>query len=107
MQYPTMSCTKVEENSPWFPMVSYTASNDRRFRHYDFWTTIELLKLKLGAYCSVKGKLNSGAVQMVFLMRIGTQGTTPFRLGKPKEGSAMTRPTSQKILEDHGVLSKV
>jgi hypothetical protein len=41
------------------------------------------------------------------VMRIGTQGTTPHRLGRPKEGSAMTRPTIWKIPEDHDVLPKV
>jgi hypothetical protein len=39
-------------------------------------------------------------------MRTGTQGTTPHRLRRPKEGSAMTRPTIQKILEFDGVLPK-
>jgi hypothetical protein len=37
------------------------------------------------------------------VMRIGTRGTTPYRLGRSNEGSAMTRLTIQKILEDHGV----
>jgi hypothetical protein len=27
------------------------------------------------------------------VMRIDTQGTTPYRLERPKEGSAMTQPT--------------
>jgi hypothetical protein len=40
------------------------------------------------------------------LTGIGTRGTTPHRLERPKEGSAMTRSTIQKILEDHGVLPK-
>jgi hypothetical protein len=40
-------------------------------------------------------------------MRIGTWGSTLHRLGRPKQGSAMTRPTIQKILEDFGVLPKV
>jgi hypothetical protein len=40
------------------------------------------------------------------LMRIGTRGTTPHRLKRTKEGSVMTWPTIQKILEDHGVLPK-
>jgi hypothetical protein len=40
------------------------------------------------------------------LTRIGTRGTTPHGLERPKEGRAMTRPTIQKILEDHGVLLK-
>jgi hypothetical protein len=39
-------------------------------------------------------------------MRIGTWGTTPHGLGRPKEGFFMTRPTIQKILEDHGMLPK-
>jgi hypothetical protein len=39
-------------------------------------------------------------------MRIGTQGTTPHRLRRSKEGSAMTQPTIQKITEDHDVLIK-
>jgi hypothetical protein len=30
--------TKVEENSPRFPMVLYTPSNGQRFRCNDFWT---------------------------------------------------------------------
>jgi hypothetical protein len=34
--------------------------------------------------------------------RIGTRGG-PHRLGKPKEESTMTRPTFQKILDDHVV----
>jgi hypothetical protein len=38
------------------------------------------------------------------LMRIGAQGTTPYGLGRPKEGHAMTRLTIQKIAEDHGML---
>jgi hypothetical protein len=41
-----------------------------------------------------------------WLTRISTQGTTPHGLGRPKEGFTMTRPTIQKILEDHGVLPK-
>jgi hypothetical protein len=40
------------------------------------------------------------------LMRIGTRGTIPHGLRRPKEGSAMTQPTIQKIPEDHGVLPK-
>jgi hypothetical protein len=39
-------------------------------------------------------------------MRIGTRGTIPHKLRRPKEGSAMTRPIIQKILEDHDVLPK-
>jgi hypothetical protein len=31
------------------------------------------------------------------VMRIGTRGTTPHGLKRPKEGSTMTRPTIQKI----------
>jgi hypothetical protein len=38
------------------------------------------------------------------LMRIGTRGTTPHRLRRPKEGSDMTRITIQKISEDHNML---
>jgi hypothetical protein len=37
---------------------------------------------------------------------IGTQGTTPHRLGRFKEGFATTRLTIQKILEDYDVLPK-
>jgi hypothetical protein len=40
------------------------------------------------------------------LTRIGTQDTTPHSFRSPQEGSAMTRPTIQKILENHGVLPK-
>jgi hypothetical protein len=40
------------------------------------------------------------------LMRMGTRGTTPHRLGRTKEGSSMTWPTIQKISEDHDVLLK-
>jgi hypothetical protein len=40
------------------------------------------------------------------LTRIGIRGTTPHTLRRPKEGSAMTRPTIQKIPDDHGVLPK-
>jgi hypothetical protein len=39
-------------------------------------------------------------------MRIGTRGTTPHRLKRPKEGSALNQPTIQKIPEDHGMLPK-
>jgi hypothetical protein len=42
-----------------------------------------------------------------YLTRIGIWGTTPHRLERLKEGSAMTQPTIQKILEDHDVLPKV
>jgi hypothetical protein len=38
------------------------------------------------------------------LIRIDTQGTTPYKLGRSKEGSATTRPTIQKISDDHVVL---
>jgi hypothetical protein len=58
--------TKVEENSPRFPTFIYKPSNGRRFTHYDFWTTMELLKTVFWADCSVERKLNSGAVQMGF-----------------------------------------
>jgi hypothetical protein len=40
------------------------------------------------------------------VMRIGTSGTTPRKLRKPKEASTMTRPTIRKIIEDHGLLHK-
>jgi hypothetical protein len=33
-------------------------------------------------------------------------GYHPHRLGRPKEEPAMTRPTIQKILEDHDVFPK-
>jgi hypothetical protein len=48
------------------------------------------------------------AVMMVYggLTRIGTRGTTPHRLRRPKEGSAITQSTIQKISEDHDMLSK-
>jgi hypothetical protein len=46
------------------------------------------------------------ALSLVLVTRIGTQGTTPHRLKRPKEGSATTWPTIRKILEDHGVLPK-
>jgi hypothetical protein len=39
-------------------------------------------------------------------MSIGTWGITRHRLKRIKEGSTMTRPTIQKILEDHDVLPK-
>jgi hypothetical protein len=39
-------------------------------------------------------------------MRIGTQGTTPHGLRRPKEGSAMTWPTIQNIPEDYVMLLK-
>jgi hypothetical protein len=39
-------------------------------------------------------------------MRIGIWGTTPHRLRRPKEESAMTWPAIQKIPQDHGVLPK-
>jgi hypothetical protein len=39
-------------------------------------------------------------------MRIGTLGTAPHKLGRPKEGSSTTRPTIQKISEDHDILPK-
>jgi hypothetical protein len=51
-------------------------------------------------------KVNLKIRQGVDLLRIGTQGTTLHRLGRPKEGSATTQPTIQKILEDHGGLPK-
>jgi hypothetical protein len=37
---------------------------------------------------------------------ISTRDTTLDRLKRPKEGSAMTWPTIQKILEDHGMFPK-
>jgi hypothetical protein len=40
------------------------------------------------------------------LTRISTKGTTSQGLRKPKEGSAMTQPTIQKIPEDHDMLPK-
>jgi hypothetical protein len=40
------------------------------------------------------------------LTRIGTRGTTSHRLRRPKEGSAMTRPTIEEIPEDHDMLPK-
>jgi hypothetical protein len=39
-------------------------------------------------------------------MRISTWGNTLEGLRRPKEGSATTHPTIQKIPEDHDVLSK-
>jgi hypothetical protein len=36
--------------------------------------------------------------------RIGTGGTTPQRLRRPKEEFTMTRSTIQKILENHDML---
>jgi hypothetical protein len=47
-------------------MVFYTPTNDRQFRRYDFRTTTELLKTVFLIDCSVKSKLNSGAVRMGF-----------------------------------------
>jgi hypothetical protein len=46
------------------------------------------------------------SVRRIVVTSIGTQGTTLHRLKRPKEGSAMTQPTIQKIPEDHGVLPK-
>jgi hypothetical protein len=40
-------------------------------------------------------------------MGISTRGTTPHELRRSKDGSAMSQPTIQNIIEDHGVLSKV
>jgi hypothetical protein len=41
------------------------------------------------------------------MMRIDIQDTTSYRLRRLKEGFIMTRPTIQKISNDHGVFSKV
>jgi hypothetical protein len=46
------------------------------------------------------------SVVIVRLTRIGTWGTTPHGLGRPKEEFAITRPTIQKIPEDYSVLPK-
>jgi hypothetical protein len=46
--------TKDEENSPRFPTVIYKSSNGRRFRRYDFWTMIELLKTVFWTDCSIE-----------------------------------------------------
>jgi hypothetical protein len=40
------------------------------------------------------------------LTRIGTWGTTPYGLRRPKEGTAMTGPTFQMIPKDHGMFPK-
>jgi hypothetical protein len=40
------------------------------------------------------------------LLRVGTRGTAPDGLGRPKEGSARTQPINQKTLEDHNVSPK-
>jgi hypothetical protein len=45
-------------------------------------------------------------ISKFILTRIGTRGTTPHGLERPKEGSATTRPTIQKIQDDHGMLPK-
>jgi hypothetical protein len=37
-------------------MVTYTPSNNRWFRRYDFWTTTELLKLYSGQIAASKEK---------------------------------------------------
>jgi hypothetical protein len=50
--------------------------------------------------------LKLAAQKMKMVTRIGTQGTTPHRLERPKEGSIMTRSTIQKIPEDPCVLPK-
>jgi hypothetical protein len=42
----------------------------------------------------------------LYIERISTWGTTSHGLGRSKEGSAMTRPTIQKISEDHDMLPK-
>jgi hypothetical protein len=36
-------------------------------------------------------------------MRIGTRGTTPYRLRRFNDGFGMTRPTIEKISENHGI----
>jgi hypothetical protein len=41
------------------------------------------------------------------MTRIGTWGATLHRFRRPKEGSAMTQPTIQKISEDRVVLHKM
>jgi hypothetical protein len=46
-------------------------------------------------------------IDIVGLTGIGTRDTTTHRLERPKEGSATTRPTIQKIPKDHDVLPKV
>jgi hypothetical protein len=38
--------------------------------------------------------------------RIGTRGTSPHKLGRTKEGSAMTQLTIQNIPDDHDMLPK-
>jgi hypothetical protein len=57
--------TKIEKNSLSFPTVTYTTSNNRQFRRYDFWTTTEWLKLYFGQIAASK-KINSVAVRMGF-----------------------------------------
>jgi hypothetical protein len=46
--------TKIEKNSLRFPTVTYTTSNNRQFRRYDFWTTTEWLKLYFGQIAASK-----------------------------------------------------
>jgi hypothetical protein len=46
---------KVEKNYPRFPMVIYTPTNSRQFRHYDFWTmTRSCWKLCFGQIATSK-----------------------------------------------------
>jgi hypothetical protein len=49
---------------------------------------------------------HSSITPLYVVMWIGTRGTTPHRLKRPKEGPATTRPTIEKIPEDHEVLPK-
>jgi hypothetical protein len=52
--------TKVKNNFSRFPKVIYTPSNNRRFRHNDFWTRMELLKLYSGQIAASKEKSKLG-----------------------------------------------
>jgi hypothetical protein len=57
--------------------------------------------------CTTTGSLNNcNCDPTSTVMTIGTRGTFPYRLRKSEEGSAMTRPIIQKILEDHAVFPK-
>jgi hypothetical protein len=67
-----------------------------------FWSSKDVKKL-LNIWCRRILRVCS----KLWLMRIGTRGTTPHGLRRPKEGSATSQSTIQKIPEDHDVLSKV
>jgi hypothetical protein len=96
-------CSEAEDGLEVFDEEFYAL----RFAiHVVFWSLPLFCFVRVALVSDRHYLCNNYTLFVTFMTMIGTRGTTLHGLRRPKEVSAVTRPTVQKIPNDYGVLPK-